>query len=117
MTKNINNLLHIKIKGITWKIYVQAPSVYARKHGSTTHAIVYPEDREAYFQKKFIKLGLIRHELIHMLVESSSTGRMIKTTPDDREEHIAGLMEDHFYEIGKIAEDIQEFIMKKKESK
>ena len=105
--------LEISIKDVKWKVFSQSPSYYKKVHKklADSHGITYIDDCEVYFPRIGVHINIVRHELIHMLVASSSTNRMTETTADDREEHIAQLIEHHYEDIGKWSIEIHTFLM------
>src|SRR3954463_3468929 len=62
-----------KIKGHDWTFFGQSNAAYTRKHGSDSHAITYPNDREVYFNLSSIAPDYVRHEVFHAYVASSGT--------------------------------------------
>jgi hypothetical protein len=107
-------VLEITIKDVRWKIFSQSPSYYKKIHkmDANSYGITYPDDKEVFFPRRPVKISIVRHEVLHMLVTSSSTDRMVETTADDREEHIAQLLEDHYEDIGRWANEIHDFLMR-----
>lgn len=109
MTKNKS--LTINIKGINWKIFVQTPSAYKKKHGSDSDAITYTSDREVFFQKGHVKFGTCLHEVWHCYITSSSINSA-SLTKDQFEELCAEILEEHYFEIGENAKKVMDFVTK-----
>ena len=64
------NSLVVKIKGVEWTVKLQSNAVFARQHGSRIFGVVYPYDREMYFNKSGLTMSILRHELFHALLHS-----------------------------------------------
>lgn len=105
------NFLALDIKGVEWKIYVHTASVYKRKFGSDSVALTDFDEHEMHYKKDYIKFGAILHELLHALSHSSGN-RSMNSTADDREEHIAELLELHYFDLGNWTLKVQAFIFK-----
>ena len=103
--------IKIKIKGIEWAIYAQTPAAYKRKHGSDSHAITYPRDREIYFNKETLAPDYVRHELLHAYVSSSSTNSSSLTT-DQMEELCAEMIGEHGPELFLFVDQILNFFLR-----
>ena len=107
MTKK--QYMTINIKGLDWKIFVQAPALYKRKHGADSAAITYPEDREIYFCTDRVKYGLCMHELGHALIESSGT-TSANITAHQMEELILELIEEHYFDLGNWTRNVLDYV-------
>jgi hypothetical protein len=104
--------LKVRIKGLEWTIFGQSNASYVREHGKDSGAITYPQDREIYFNTNHFTPGYVRHELLHAFVSSCGTNSS-SLTADQVEELCAEIVEEHYYEIGDIANTIVNFLLKK----
>lgn len=103
--------LTLNIKGLEWKIYVQTPAAYKRKHGSDSAAITYYEDKVIYFRTDHVKYGSCLHELGHALVYSSGT-TSAQVSSSQMEEHIWELLEEHYFDLGNWTRQAHDFLAK-----
>lgn len=99
----------LTIKGLEWKIFVETPALYKRKHGSDSAAITYPEDREVYFCTDRVKFGLVMHELGHALIASSGTASA-NITAHQMEELILELLEEHYFDLGNWTRNVLDYV-------
>lgn len=106
------NHLNITIKGIEWKVYVKTHKTYIRKHGKDSKAVVYPDDRECYFDRSELSLKIIRHEIFHMFTSSTDTEHNTDMTVSDQEELDCTVYGNNKSELSKIEDKIVEFILK-----
>lgn len=83
------------IKGSEWHFYLESPSVYKRKHGSDSAAIVYLKEREVFFNRAEFDTDAVRHELFHIYVAESNTKSSPDFTKDDMEDLGAEIMGEH----------------------
>jgi hypothetical protein len=103
--------IKIKIKGIEWAIYAQTPAAYKRKHGSDSHAITYPKDREIYFNISTLAPDYVRHEVFHAYISSSSTNSS-SLTADQMEELAAELYGEHEPDMNLAVDQILNFFLR-----
>lgn len=99
------------IKDHEWKFYYQSNAAYIRAHGKDSGAITYPADGEVYFNSSSFTPSNVRHEIMHVYVESSSTVSSALTA-DQTEELCAQLYGDHGAEMDLLANKIMEFFLK-----
>jgi hypothetical protein len=83
------------IKGSEWHFYLESSSVYKRKHGSDSGAIVYIKEREVFFNRADFDTDAVRHELFHIYVAESNTKSSPDFTKDDMEDLGAEIMGEH----------------------
>lgn len=83
------------IKGAEWHFYLESSSVYRRKHGSDSGAIVYIKEREVFFNKAEFDTNAVRHEIFHIYVAESNTNSSPDFTKDDMEDLGAEIMGEH----------------------
>jgi len=106
---NKQRYLEIEIKGYKWKVFCQTDSAFNRKHGSKVYHIVYPEDREIYFNKKYLTYTFAWHETAHAFVWSTDTEHSQSLTSDDVEDLVITVCSKNQFRIGQIAQDILDF--------
>ncbi len=104
--------LSITVKGVDWKIYIQTHSRYIKMHGKDSKAIVYPDDREAYFDKSELALRIIRHEVFHIFTASTDTEHNSQMTVSDQEELDCTVYGNNRTEMIKIEDSIVDFILR-----
>jgi hypothetical protein len=109
MTKNKH--LTLKVKGIEWKVFIQTPAAYKRKHGNDSDAITYPDDKELHFKKDHVRFGTCLHEVWHLFIACSGINSA-SLTVDQFEEVSAEILEEHYFDIGDTAKKIMDFIAK-----
>lgn len=97
------------IKGHEWKFFIQTKAAYARKHGTDSEGVTYPREREVYFNAPFFAPAIVRHELVHCYVGSSSTSSS-NLTADQVEELCASIYEEHGPEMDLLADKIFNFL-------
>ena len=78
--------LVITIKGTEWTVKIQTNAAFARQHGVRIFGVVYPYDREIYFNKGHLTLAILRHELYHALLHSLDMEFTDGISPGDMEE-------------------------------
>lgn len=100
------------IKGIKWKIYLQTRAAYVRKHGNDSKCIVYPTDKEMYFDKSELRTNLIRHEVYHAFIASTDIENSSKLTADDMEEIACTIYGNNSHAMDKVVDAIIDFIFK-----
>jgi hypothetical protein len=100
------------IKGVKWKIYLQTHAAYVRKHGKDSKCIVYPDDKEMYFNKAELRTCLIRHEVFHAFTASIDTEYSSKLTADDMEEIACTIYGNNSHAMDKVVDAIIDFIFK-----
>jgi len=103
--------IKIKIKGIEWSIFAQTPAAYKRKHGSDSHAITYPKEREIFFNISTLAPDYVRHEVFHAYIASSSTNSSSLTT-DQMEELSAELYGEHEPDMNLAVDQILNFFLR-----
>jgi hypothetical protein len=99
------------MKGIEWEIFAHSTASYKRKHGSDSHAITYPKDREIYFNKDTLAPDYVRHEVFHAYIASSSTNSS-SLTMDQMEELAAELFGEHGVEMMLQVDQILNFFLR-----
>jgi hypothetical protein len=105
--------LEQSIKGVKWKIFVQTHAVYIRKHGKDSKAVVYPDDKEMYFDKSELRTAIIRHEVFHAFMCSTDTENSSKMDSDDVEELACTVYGNNAHSLEKVTDSIVDFILKK----
>jgi hypothetical protein len=98
------------VKGHDWKFYGQRSSSYVRMHGKDSAGISYPGDKEVYFNLGHLSPENVRHEVMHVYVDSTSTHSMLKDA-DDAEELCAQLYGEHGPEMDLLVDQLLEFLM------
>jgi len=106
---NKQRYLEVEIKGYKWKVFCQTDAAFNRKHGSKVYHIVYPEDREMYFNKRYLTLTFAIHEVCHAFLWSTDTEHSQNLTEDDIEDLIITVLSKNFARILQIAQDILDF--------
>lgn len=104
--------LLVTIKGIEWKVFVQTHASYVRTNGNDSKAIVYPDDREIYFDRSCVTIGLIRHEVFHAFTSSTDTEHSTDMTASDQEELDCTLYGNNKTAMNDIEDRIVDFILK-----
>jgi hypothetical protein len=100
------------IKGVKWKIYLQSHAAYVRKHGKDSKALIYPEDKEMYFDKAELRTGIVRHEVFHAFMNSTDTENATKMDSDDMEELACTVYGNNVHSLEKVVDNIIDFIFK-----
>ena len=104
--------LLVTIKGIEWKVYVQNHKSYVRTNGNDSKAITYTDDREIYFDRSLVTIGLIRHEVFHAFTASTDTEHSADMTASDQEELDCTLYGNNKTAMNDIEDRIIDFILK-----
>lgn len=99
------------IKGIEWDFYTQTSRSYVRDHGKDSGAITYLHDKEVYFNLSQFVPGTVRHELMHVYVQSSGINSA-SLTADQMEELCAEIFEIHGPEMTLLTDKILEHFLK-----
>jgi hypothetical protein len=99
------------IMGKEWIIHGQSHASYARKHGSDSAGITYPDDYELYFDLSRIRPYFVRHEVLHAFV-SSSPHHAANLTAGQMEELIAQLYGEHGPEMHILVDKILNYYLK-----
>lgn len=107
-----NEFLVVLIKGKQWRVYIQTHTAYKRKHGKDSYAIVYPEDREIWFDKSNLKLSLIRHEVFHSFQWSTDTEHTAELSVSDTEEISCTIYGNNSKEIENVVDQIVDYALK-----
>lgn len=105
MAKNKKHL-EITLKGYTWKVYCQSNSAFTRKHGNGVYHVVYPEEREIFYNKKYFSFDFVLHELCHALLWCTDTEHSQHLSQDDVEDLCVTTFSKNYFEIGRIAKEI-----------
>lgn len=100
-----------KVKGYEWTFHAEKKATYIRKHGSDSHAITYPVDREVYFNINSLAPDYVRHEVFHVYVASSSTNSS-NLDKDQFEELCAELYGDHAPEMDLLVDKIMNHFLR-----
>lgn len=80
------NFVAIPIKGSEWHFFLESTTVYKRKHGTDSEAIMYPKEKEVYFNASMFDTSNVKHELFHVYVAESHVISSSDFTKDDMEE-------------------------------
>lgn len=64
----------ITIKGTKWSYRLLPPNVYEKKHGDDSLAITDTKTHCIDFRSDRVEIGLVRHELLHVVVNSLCVG-------------------------------------------
>ena len=96
------------IKDKEWTFLLLSDKKYDKDHGEDSDGITYPSERCVYFAKSTINLSVILHELMHVfnnasLINSSDLTRL------QQEELGCEIVAEHYFDIGKLAFEINEF--------
>lgn len=110
-----NKSLEITIKGYKWRVLYQLNSSYVKSHGKDSYHICYPEDRTIYFNKKYINFDFVVHELAHAFVWSTDTEHTANMSSDDVEDLCVTTFSKNYFEIGKLAQEILNYVLKSEE--
>lgn len=108
------NYLTTKIRGLDWKVYVQTPSAYSRKHGNDSKAVTYPDDREMWFDRSHARLAIIKHEVAHAFFWSTDTEHNSEMSAEDLEDLFCTVYGNNSNEMARVTEEITDFILKGK---
>lgn len=106
------NAMTIEIKGYTWKVYCQTNSAFIKKHGNKVYHIVYPEDREIYYNRKYLSYDMVCHELLHAWLWSTDTEHSQSLSQDDVEDLCVTTFSKNYFKIGDQVKDILNFFIK-----
>lgn len=104
-------VLKYSVKGIEWEFRCQTVAAYVRAHGADSGGITYPHDKEVYINRSRLNPENVRHEVMHVFVESTSTASMVKSA-DDAEELCAQLYGEHGPEMDLLVDKILEFFLR-----
>ena len=88
----------LNIKGGEWNIRLLPNASYIRKNGSDSDAVVYLNTKTIYFNVNKINLGIIRHELLHAIIEESHT-ESSSMSADQVEEMCASILQTQWNNI------------------
>ena len=99
------------IKGYEWTFYAQSNSAYIRKHGSDSHAITYPVERDVYFNISTLAPSYVRHEVFHAYVASCSFSSS-HLDKDQMEELCAELYGDHGSDMDLLVDKILNYYLR-----
>ena len=100
-----------KIKGYEWTFHAEKNATYIRKHGSDSHAITYPHEREIYFNSDSLAPDYLRHEIFHAYVASCSTNSS-SLSKDQMEELCAEIYGDHAPEMDALVDKILNYFLR-----
>jgi hypothetical protein len=100
-----------KIKGYEWTFHAQSNAAYVRKHGSDSHAITYPVERDVYFNISTLAPSYVRHEVFHAYVTSCSFSSS-HLDKDQMEELCAELYGDHGPDMDLLVDKILNYYLK-----
>lgn len=106
MSRNVKELTY-NIKGKNWKFIFLTTKTYEKKHGDDSDGIADVTTRTVTFDKEVVTTGIVRHELMHVWVESSNTGSS-DLKPDQVEEMCAVIFQEHGLEMCMLADQIVE---------
>ena len=101
--------LEVDIKGYKWKVFRQTDVAFKRKHGTKVYHILYPEDREIYYNSKYFTFDYVVHEVNHAFVWSTDTEHSNDLSNDDIEDLCVTVFSKNYFEIGRIAKEILNF--------
>lgn len=96
----------IVIRDVVWTVRLYAPKNYIKVNGDDSRAITWVSSREIHCRPDFLDGVTLRHEVIHALVDSS---HHISSDLDfdTFEELVCEIISEHYFDIGKWAEEIQ----------
>lgn len=95
----------LEIKGRKWIIEYLTPQQYKRKHGLDSEGICLLHEKRIHLNKALISPGIVRHELIHALVEESNT-ESADLNANQMEELICAILQYHWAEFNAWTEYI-----------
>lgn len=99
-------VLEVEIKGYKWKVFLQSNAAFNRKHGSNAYHIMYPEDREIYYNKKYFNFSFVVHEINHAFVWSTDTEHSANMDAEDIEDLCVTTFSKNYFTIGLIAQQV-----------
>ena len=103
--------MKLTFKGIEWTFVVQNNATYCRNHDKDSEASTYPFDKEVVFNANYFSPYVVKHELIHVAVASSSTASS-NLDAEQIEELCAELYGEHSNELDHIAEKILNYFLR-----
>lgn len=98
--------LEIEIKGYKWKVFRQTNLAFNRKHGNKVYHVLYPEDREIYYNAKYFTFDYVVHEVNHAFVWSTDTEHSPNMTTDDVEDLCVTTFSKNYFKIGETTKEI-----------
>lgn len=98
------------IRGSDWTFNVMTKRAYEKKHGDDSAAITTTNARYVDIQSDHLAPAILRHELLHIYVNMSSTSSS-DLKPDQVEEMCAEIIGTHGLEICMIADDIVNYFI------
>lgn len=101
-----NDYLDIPIKGYTWRVYCQNNAAFNRKHGNKVYHVVYPEDREIFYNRRYFTFDFVMHELLHAFLWSTDTEHSQNLTQEDVEDLCVTTFSKNYFELGRLAKEI-----------
>lgn len=104
-----SNVFEVEIKGYKWKVFLQSNSTFNRVHGSSAYHILYPEEREIYYNKKYFTFTFVVHEVNHAFIWSTDTEHSSNMTQDDVEDLCVTTFSKNYFKIGEIAQQILDY--------
>lgn len=109
--------LKLEIRSKQWTFFLYDTDTYHKLVGADSRALTEVEKHEVYFSPEYLTLPVIRHELIHVFIESYSHYN-VEFTNDQLEEVFCSIIEYYYESIDEIANKIsnhfKKFIKKRK---
>lgn len=106
--------MKIQIKGIEWTIRRFSDKKFSKLHSNHDRAVtIYYPVKEIHFNHSDFNKSVILHELAHAYYNSCLTGDSELKT-DQIEEVFAKILEKHYYELGRLCNQIYRKFKKKK---
>jgi hypothetical protein len=102
--------IRLSIKGLEWGFHLQNDRAYKKTHGDDSAGIIYPDDKEVYFNKSHLSLNYVIHELLHVYYASCLTNSS-NLEPDQVEDNCAEILGEHYFEIGMNAQKIIDYFL------
>ena len=94
------------IKDLLWTFTVLSKDTYIKMHGSNSFANTNYETKRVDFSEHKFSLALVRHELLHVYVDSCMLYSTESIDACDKEEIIAEIMEHHSEDFMEYSHEI-----------
>lgn len=94
----MNNDFKLNIKGQEWKIRILSGSAYTRKYGVESKAFANLDTKTIVYNKNDMTPGIIRHELLHALLDEAHIESALLTSVQV-EEMCASIIQYHWNNI------------------
>jgi len=102
------------IKDVLWTFRVLTHEEYKKTHGDDSQAITQYEHKRVDFDADKLVLSLVRHELLHVYVDSCMLYSTTSISSEDKEEIIAEILEYHMNDYLKYGKEIYKKIKGRK---